>query len=230
MGGRVGKLSCDPMCMTEVGPTSPRPTDRPESPAPVGASGPMPEGSSAPSPAVERANRMSAANMLRSLLPLVVICLLLVGWQAFRASNEETVREVDPASTVRLAAERAGYEVQAPSGLPEDYRPTSARTDAGNAREGDPVTLEIGYLTPSEQFAGFTVSDDARAEPVRAALDGATDEGSVDVAGEQWDRLTTERGETALTREVGDVVLLVTGSAPDDELRAVAGAVGPAGD
>ncbi|MDT0278392.1 DUF4245 domain-containing protein [Blastococcus goldschmidtiae] len=203
--------------MTEAGPTSPRPADRPEAPAP-------------PSPAVERADRMSAANMVRSLLPLVVICLLLVGWQAFRASNEETVRTVDPTSTVRLAAERADYAVVAPAGLPEDYRPTSARTNAGFADEGAPVTLEVGYLTPSEEFAGFTVSDDVRAEPVQSVLDGATDDGTVDVAGEPWTRLTTERGETALTRRDGDVVLVVSGSAPEDELRAVAAAVTPAED
>ena len=182
----------------------------------------------ATSPAVERANRMSAANMIRSLVPLVVICLLLVAWQAFRASNEDTVRTVDPTSTVRLAAERAGYEVQVPADLPEDYRTTSARTDAGNALEGAPVTLELGYLTPSGEFAGFTVSDDARAGPVRSVLGGATDEGTVDVDGEPWTRLTTERGETALTREDGEVVLVVTGSATDDELQEVAAAVRPA--
>ena len=225
MGGRLGELSCDPMCMTEVGPTSPRPADRPEAPAAAGATVQAP----APSPAVERANRMSAANMIRSLVPLVVICLLLVAWQAFRTSNEDTVRDVDPASTVRLAAERAGYPVLAPGGLPEDYRPTSARTDAGFAAQGDPVTLEIGYLTPSQEFAGFTVSDDLRAEPVRTVLDGATEEEPVDVDGEPWTRLTTERGETALTREADGVVIIVTGSAADDELRTVAAAVAPVG-
>ena len=182
----------------------------------------------ATSPAVERANRMSAANMVRSLVPLVVICLLLVAWQAFRASNEETVRTVDPTATVRLAAERAGYQLQAPADLPEDYRTTSARTDAGFAEEGAPVTLEIGYLTPSGEFAGFTVSDDAGVGPVRAVLGGATDEGTVDVDGEPWTRLTTQRGETALTREDGEVVLVVTGSATDAELREIAAAVRPA--
>ncbi len=214
------------MCMTGVGPTSPRPTDRPETPVVAGTAEQPPAG--ATSPAVERANRMSAANMIRSLLPLVVICLLLVAWQAFRASNEETVRTVDPTGTVQLAVSRAGYEVQAPADLPAEYRTTSARTDAGNADEGAPVTLELGYLTPSGEFAGFTISDDAGARPVRAVLGGATDEGSVDVDGELWTRLSTERGETALTREDGEVVLVVTGSAPDDELREIAAAVRPA--
>jgi hypothetical protein len=208
--------------MTGIGPTSQRPQDDaargmdPDAPA-----------APAPSPALARANRMSAANMLRSLLPLVVICLLLVGWQSLQEDADEGVRVVDPASAVQLAAARAGYAVPAPTGLGEDYRPTSARTDAGNATEGDQVTLEIGYLTPSAEFAGFIVSDDARAAPLRAVLDGAEEEGAVRVAGESWSRRTTEGGETALVREAEGVTVVVTGSATEEELVAVAAAVRP---
>jgi hypothetical protein len=207
----MGEQSCHPRGVTGPGPTSARPTeDRPT-----------------PSPAIERANRLSAANMVRSLAPLVVICLLIVGWVTFRQSGEERVLVVDPSTTVRLAAERAAYPLVAPTGLPDGYRPTSARTDAGGAGEGDPVTLEIGYLTPSEEFAGFIVSDDRRADPVAAVLDGAEDRGTVDVGGETWTRSTTVEGETALTRESGGVTVLVTGSAPDEELRTVAQSVRP---
>ncbi|WP_089337391.1 DUF4245 domain-containing protein [Blastococcus mobilis] len=201
--------------MTGVGPTSehaPRPAEEP--PPTV-------------SPAIERANRLSAANMMRSLLPLVVICLLLVGWQAFRAGPDVGVRTVDPSSTVQFAAARAGYQVPVPTGLDEGYRPTSARTDAGDAREGDAVTLEIGYLTPSEEFAGFVVSDDRGADPVAAVLDGAQARGTVDVGGQRWTRSTTVDGETALSREADGVTVLVTGSAPDEELRTVAESVRP---
>src|SRR5215218_6609396 len=111
--------------MTGTGPTSQQPPAAGED--------------AAPSPAVQRANRMSAANMLRSLLPLVVICLLIVGWTTLRQKSDEGVREVNPASTVQLAAARAAYAVPAPTGLDADYRVTSARTDAGNAGQGDPV-------------------------------------------------------------------------------------------
>ena len=179
------------------------------------------------SPVIERAHRMSFANMLRSLLPLVVICLVIVGWTTFRQSGDVGVRTVDPSSTVQLAAARAGYQLLVPTGLDERYLPTSARTDAGDAREGDPVTLQIGYLTPSEEFAGFVVSDDRDADPVAAALDGAEDRGTVDVGGESWTRSTTVDGETALTREADGVTVLVTGSAPDEELETVAGSVRP---
>lgn len=165
--------------------------------------------------------------MLRSMGPLVLICLALVGWMAFQQSGIDPVRQVDPASTVQLAAARADYPVAAPAGLPDGYRPTSARTDAGEARIGDPVTLEIGYLTPSEEFAGFVVSDDARAAAVDDVLAGAQEQGTVDLAGQTWTRGTTERGETVLFRTDGEVTALVSGSASDEELATVAQAVRP---
>jgi hypothetical protein len=201
--------------MTGVGPTSEHATSPAETPAP------------AVSPAMARAGRLNFANMVRSLLPLVVICLLVVAWTAFRQSGDVGVRTVDPSSTVQLAAARAGYQLLVPTGLDEDYLPTSARTDAGNAVEGDPVTLEIGYLTPSEEFAGFVVSDDRSARPVAAVLGGAEERGSVDIGGERWTRATTADGETALSRETDGVTVLVTGSAPDEELRTVAASVRP---
>jgi len=209
--------------MTGVGPTS----EHPQPPSAEAADPTRPPTAPTPSPAMERAGRMNAANMLRSLLPLVVICLLVVGWQAFRSGSDVGVRTVDPSSSVQLAAARASYPVSAPEGLDDGYRPTSARTDAGNAADGDPVTLEIGYLTPSDEFAGFVIGNDRGAAPVADVLDGAVEDGTVDIDGETWTRSTTQREETALSRESDGVIVLVHGSAPDDELAAVAAAVEP---
>src|SRR3954463_15647828 len=100
-----------------------------------------------PAPAADRAARFNAANMARSLLPLVVIILLVVGWNAFRQDGVDPVQTGGPPSSVQLAASRASYPRVVPTGLPKGYRPTSARTDAGRARQGDPVTLQIGYVT-----------------------------------------------------------------------------------
>ncbi|TYP80686.1 DUF4245 domain-containing protein [Blastococcus xanthinilyticus] len=207
--------------MTGIGPTSQRP------PLPDDAAAPQQEPPPAAS-AVERANRMSAANMIRSLLPLIVICLLVVGWQAFLRNPEDPVLEIDPTNTLRLADARAGYGLLVPEDLDEGYRPTSARTDAGNAAEGEPVTLQIGYLTPSGAYAGFVVSDDPEAEALTAVLGTPDADGDpVEIDGEQWLRSTTARGETALSRTEEGVTLLVSGSADEDELRTVAGAVEP---
>jgi hypothetical protein len=209
--------------MTGAGPTS----EHPQPPTDEAVDPTRAPAAPTPSPAALRAGRMNAANMLRSLLPLVVICLLVVGWQAFRSSSDVGVRTVDPSSSAQLAAARASYPVSVPEGLDDGYRPTSARTDAGNAADGDPVTLEIGYLTPSGEFAGFVIGDDRGAEPVADVLDGAVEEGTVDIDGETWLRSTTEREETALSRETDGVFVLVHGSAPDEELAAVAAAVEP---
>jgi hypothetical protein len=188
---------------------------------------PQDGGAPAPPPAVDRAARFNAANMLRSLLPLVVICLLVVAWTSWRQSGDERVQTVDPSSTIQLAAARASYPVLAPAGLPDDYLVTSARTDAGQAEDGDTVTLEIGYLTPSEEFAGFVVSDNPGAGAVVDVVADGEEEGDVEIAGQTWQRLTTGRGETAFVREDDGVTVAVTGSASDDELRAVAAAVEP---
>ena len=190
----------------------------------------LPDGAVAPeqpSPSVVRAAKLNAANMARSLLPLVVICLLLAAWAAFRQSPDERVIEVDPTSSVRTTAERASFDVLAPTDLPDGFRPTSARTTAGSAQEGDPVTLEIGYLTPDEEFAGFVMSDDRRAAAVRSVLADAEEQGTASIGGRTRTRETTARGETALVTEAGDATVLVYGSASDDELTEVAAAVRP---
>jgi Protein of unknown function (DUF4245) len=205
--------------MTATGPTSRSPqtadTGTPES------------GRATAVPATDRRARFTYANMLRSLLPLVVICIVIVGWNAWRQNSVDPVRPIDPSSTVQLAAARASYPLVVPSGLAGGYRPTSARTDAGNAGEGAPVTLEIGYVTPSTQYAGFVVSDDPRAGALRGVLDGARQDGTVELDGAAWTRWRTERGETALSLESGRVTVLVSGSAPEKELETVAAAVRP---
>jgi cytoskeletal protein RodZ len=204
--------------MTGVGPTSERPH---------GPEGDAPE--PAVNPAIQRAARMNAANMVRSLLPLVLICLAIVWWTSFRQSADvQPVREIDASSTIDLAAARASYPIVVPQGLEDGYRPTSARTDAGDAvSDGDPVTLEIGYVTPSDEFAGFVVSDDRRAEPLATVLDGAEQQGTVDLEGRSWTRSTAENGETVLSREDGGAIVAVSGSASEKELETVAAAVAP---
>jgi hypothetical protein len=179
------------------------------------------------SPAESRAAKFTSANMVRSLLPLTVIMLVVVGVTALRQNPADPVRVVDPGPSIALAAERAGYPLLVPQGLPAEWRTTSARTDAVDGAPGDPVTLEIGWLTPAEEYAGFVISDGEGVDPLDDVLDGATADGTTEIAGETWDRRTSERGETALTRTAGEATLLVTGSAPDEELAALAAAVGP---
>jgi hypothetical protein len=178
-------------------------------------------------PANSRAAAFTPANMIRSLLPLTVLILVIVGVTAVRQNPEDPVREVETGPSIALAAERAAYPLLVPQDLPEGWRPTSVRTDAVDGAAGDPVTLEIGWFTPAEEYAGYVISDGDDVDPLDDVLDDSTDEGTTQVGDVTWDRRTTERGETALTRTEGTATLLVTGSAPDEELETLAAAVGP---
>jgi hypothetical protein len=198
----------------------------PESPSGATAAG---EPAAAPptSSSVQRMQRFTAANMLRSLGPLILICLALVAFPALRAAQSDPVREVDTTSSERATAELAGYPLLVPRGLPDGWRPTSVRTNAGTASKGDPLTLQIGWYTPAEEYAAYVVSDDPQEPALDDVLAGATDAGTADIGGETWQRRTTARGETAFTRDADGATLLVTGSAGDDELTTLAASLAP---
>jgi hypothetical protein len=181
----------------------------------------------APPPAVDRMQRFTAANMIRSLVPLVLLCLLVVGVTALRQNPGDPVHAVETTSAERAVSERAGYQLLVPHGLSEGWRATSVRTNAGKASAGDPVTLQIGWYTPAEKFAEYVVSDDRNATALTDVLQHATADGTEQVGGATWQRLTTERKETALTRTEGTATLVITGSASDDELRTLAGSLQP---
>lgn len=197
--------------------TSPGPPDQQQHPAveerPPAAS------------AVERANRMSAANMLRSLVPLVVICLAIVGWLTFlRDEPDSPVQAMDPGPTIGRAAEYAAFPLEAPADLPEGYRATD--TDL-RGTTGQPVTLGVDYVTPSDEYVGFVTSDDPKATEVDDVLHGAEGRDTVQIGGREWTRSTTQRGETVLFRQADGVTVLVTGSGSAEELETVAAAVRP---
>ncbi len=177
-----------------------------------------------PPSAVERANRMTAVNMLRSLAPLVVLCLAVVGWLAFVRGDVDPVREIDPTGSIRSAAGTASYELEAPADLPEGYRATDTDVEAA---PGEAVTLGIDYSSPSESYVRFATSDDPEAAAVDDVLADAESDGAIDIGGREWTRATAQNGETVLYRQADGVTVLVTGDAGEEELETVAGAVRP---
>lgn len=208
--------------MSETGPSREQPGQ------PTGGTGaPAVETAPAPSSAAARAGRLTAANMAKSLLPLVVIILVVVGWYRWQQDDVNPVRPIDPSSTERLAASHASYRLVVPSGLDEGYRTTSARTNAAEAGRGAAVTLQIGYVTPSGQYAGLVESDDPQDDAVTGVLADAARKGTVELDGTAWTRSTTERGETVLWQRTGSLTVLVTGSASERELETVVGSLRP---
>ncbi len=108
-----------------------------------------------------------------------------------------------------------------PADLPEGWIATRAEV-----LRDDPPGFDLAMLTDDEQFVGLVWSaepiDDLLAERVDDEdvedADPLTVEGSV---AQQWDGYADPGGDLAYAAEVGDHSVLVYGSAPEEDLRAV---------
>ena len=171
-----------------------------------------------------RLGKLTAANMLRSLLPLVVMVLAM----AYFCSPQDLhpVIEIDPSNSIRYAASLAEIGLPLPE-LAETWRPTSVDVAAPADGQPGPVTLTIGYLTPSEEFARYVVSTDPASTLIDDLLNDANRVGRLTIAGQSWMMFTTNRGEQLYLRTDGDLRLVVTGSAGEAEIRTLAESLVP---
>lgn len=185
---------------------------------PVGNDGRVSD-QSAPS----RRSGPSAADLLRSLLPLTVLILVMV-W-LYRPADTDPVREIDPGPTVSYAASIADFQVLAAVDLPAGWRATSARAEP--ASEGEPVGLTVGYVTPTDRFAEVVQSSVPQPQLLLDVLgEGYTE---ADLTVEDGHGYQTADGELALVLAESGSTIVITGSADVDELRVLAAALRPAG-
>ena len=143
--------------------------------------------------------------------------------------DADPVIEIDPANSIRHAASLAEVPLPIPV-LAQAWRPTSADVTAPRDGQPGPVTLTIGYVSPTEQFARFIVSTDPAAELIQDLLANAQTTGRVSLAGESWEELTTSRGERLFLRTDGELRIVVTGSASEEEMRTLAESLAPYSD
>jgi Protein of unknown function (DUF4245) len=186
-------------------------------PAPAAsASAAVPASAAAERPAYTPRGNKSVGDIARSLLPLVVLVVLAV-WVLWPRVGSR-VQPVDPSGDLRDAARIGLFAVESPQGLPSGWHPTSS--DLGQPTDRV-LTIQIGYLTPAGKYATYVQSNVGTSELLGAQIPGSTMDGTVQVAGQSWQRYRTGRGEAALVR-AGPVTLLVTGSANLAELTTLA--------
>jgi len=178
----------------------------------------------APGSSPSRLGRMTTANMLRSMLPLVVMVLAL----AYFCSPQDVdpVAVVDPSNSIRYAASLSEVALLVPE-LGEDWRPTSVDVVAPRDGQPGPVSLTIGYVTPTEEFARYVASTDPAAELIDDLLLNADSVGETRIAGQSWEEFTTSRTEALYLLTDGILRVLVTGSASEEELQTLAESLAP---
>jgi len=157
------------------------------------------------------------------LMAVVIAVLLLIGpARTLVFPGGATMQPVDYSHRVAAFKDVAGI-VLAPTDLPPGWRSNVATFDSTGGR----AHLHVGFATPGSRFAGFDESNGPSAQLIRSVLGarGTAATGTTTIAGQTWEERRSRRGEQALTLTTGPLTIVVTGSATDAQLRALAGSL-----
>ena len=158
------------------------------------------------------------------LLGAMLVILLVVGaFVAFRALNRDDL-EVSPESVDYLEqarlAQDAGLDVVYPRDLPEGWQATNVEVVPGER----PVWA-VSLLTDDQRYVGVRQEDDQLDDLLETYVDEAAEsrpdvrvEGSV---AQEWQVFADDGGDLAYATELGDDVVMVYGSAGEEDLRLV---------
>ncbi|MFG2005703.1 DUF4245 domain-containing protein [Spirillospora sp. NPDC048911] len=159
----------------------------------------------------------------------IAACLVLVGviYLITPRSNEEVLPTIDYGSQQWAMTTDAPYTVWAPAGLPATWRPTSSRINGLNGK--GPVAWHLGFVTPSKHYAALEQSNEKASQYVHRMTNNKNPNGSMRVGGTTWTTYyRKDKKANSLARTLPDgVSLVVTGTAPYEELAILAAAIKP---
>lgn len=170
--------------------------------------------------------RDMALSMLVLLVPIVLIALF------FTQNPEPSAEAVDVGPVLARAEAESPYPVLRAVNLPEGWVPTRVAW----AKDGKPWidsepavgdSWQLGYLAPNGIYVGLQQRNRAVDGFIRTMTrDGSAADEPVDVGGRTWERWTSQDDRTrSLVWRDRDMVAIVTGDAPFEQLEAFAGAL-----
>jgi hypothetical protein len=172
----------------------------------------------APAPPARRGRgQQTVLDMLRSLALILVAVGALV---LIVPRPDKPIRQPVDVAQAADAAQEAGAPAVVPH-VPDGWSATSARYEPRGA-DGVP-TFHVGYLTPSETYAGLEVARGATDAWLRQQTSQGEVTGSQDVDGQSWQqRLSSDGKRRSLVHETRGVTVVVTGTASLEELAQLA--------
>lgn len=135
---------------------------------------------------------------------------------------------VIPSGDIQAASEQASAAADVPvlvPDVPSEWKVTSARREP--AKDGLPATWHVGYLTADKEYIGLKATSAASEAWLRSVTVGGVDVADpVEVGGVEWATwVSPDNGRVSLVRgDVGGEAVVVTGTAPRDDLVSVAAA------
>ncbi|MFC4605558.1 DUF4245 domain-containing protein [Rhodococcus kronopolitis] len=171
-------------------------------------------------------------DMIWSLLPLVLICLVIAGIASQctlspGGPTQGKVPHVDIDTVLKYDARDLAFPIRNP-GVIEGWQPNSGNrgTVAGDGG-GDAST--IGFLTDKGRYLQLTQSSASEEALVPWVVgDSRVPSGTQQVGPDSWVVYDEEGSEPIWVADFGDVRLLITGSGTADEYTTLAEAVGAA--
>jgi hypothetical protein len=163
--------------------------------------------------------RRSAGGLVGAIvvcLALIAVMWLLTRFQGAGSEDADPAPTVEYADSLEQAREQADFDVLAPRPEPPGWRATSVEWE----QAGPVQAWRLGFVTPSEDFVGVEQSNAASSAVVEAATPADRPGAPVSIAGETWQTLTTDGGETAFVLAGDDVTTVVTGTASREDLVA----------
>ncbi len=123
-----------------------------------------------------------------------------------------------------VQAQGAGLEPVYPSTIPGDWQATGAEVTPG-----EPPGFGLTFLTGDDKFVGLRQENDDTDDLLEEYVDAQTDDGDpFEVTGSvapTWETYSDEGGDTAYVAEVGEMTVLVYGSADRDDLEQLVGSL-----
>jgi len=141
------------------------------------------------------------------------------------AADPSSAPSVDASAKLREAAAAVEFPVRQPE-VPAGWRANSSSTAAvGSGADAD-VVVRVGWLTSAGRYVQLSQSGASVADVLLTETgESGKATGSVSVGEDTWEVHQSRRDEVAWVATLDGVVLLVTGSGTEAELREVASAV-----
>jgi Protein of unknown function (DUF4245) len=165
------------------------------------------------------------------ILSMAAITLVSLGIYLFIPHTEgDPVKEISYRAELATARRAAPYPLMAPQGLSKEWRATSVRYDGAN-----PVETEwhLGFINPHGEYAAVEQSNASALPFVEDKSKQAVRKGTMRVGGEEWQRYDGAKYNALVRQDKDDkgegkgYTVMVTGTAPHDQLAELAAALKP---
>ncbi|MER7704975.1 DUF4245 domain-containing protein [Kitasatospora sp. NPDC097605] len=167
--------------------------------------------------------RQTVRDMILSMLAVGVV--VWIGYLFLpHDADGDGVRTVEYSVAAASAKRAAPYPLLSPEGLPAQWRATSVTYNPASLGGGKGNAWHLGFVTPAGQYAAVEQSDAKPEDVLKAAVADGEPDGTVDVAGQTWERVQGPKAR-ALTVQSGGATTVLTGTASYEELAELAQAL-----